>query len=286
MIVSLAIAALIISSMIGMISGAFEAGKNTQDRNNVARDGRFAMQRMARTVSRSRHLVLPLPENVNTPWSESNRNPGVIAVTMDPELDRDSDGVMDADNDADGLIDEDLPDDNNFDGAPGILGIDDDGDGLIDEHAPDDGTPGWSASWYSSNNDEDLDWSEEVLNGIDDDGDGAIDEDINGDMDLAWRDPGRDYHDDDGDGTIDEDWYDLVVYHLDGSNLLERMPNLNPTSGADFTESVIAEKVVEFQVIRLATNNSNVILLDITLVVGDGSNAARFQTKVRVGAGL
>lgn len=90
-------------------------------------------------MSRTRWLVLPLAENPNTPWSESDRDPGVLAVTLDPTLDSDGDGIMDADNDGDGLIDEDIPEDNNFDWAAGILGIDD-GDGEVDEHAPDDGS--------------------------------------------------------------------------------------------------------------------------------------------------
>lgn len=286
MLISISIAALLLASLVGVVANALHAGEDARDRNALTGDAHFALQRMVHAVSRTRRLVLPLAENPSTPWSESDRDPGVLAVLLDPFLDRDGDGVMDADNDGDGLIDEDLPDDNNADGAAGILGVDDDGDGLIDEHAPDDGTPGWSPSWHSSNNDEDLNWSEELLNGVDDDGDGAVDEDINGDMDLAWRDVGADYNNDDGDAATDEDWYDTVVYHLVGTTLVERMPNLNPVDGTDYTELVIADGVTQFHVIRIPRGNGSAVQVDITLALAGLTASVTVQTRVRVGAGL
>ncbi len=286
MLISVVIAALIIAGLAGVVSGALELGADAVERNTLARDARFAMQRMVSAVRHTRRLVLPLAENPETVWSESDRDPGVLAVSLDPALDSDADGVMDADNDGDGLIDEDLPDDNNLDGAAGILGIDDDGDGSVDEQAPNDGTPNWADWWHYTNNDEDLDWAEELLNGIDDDGDGAVDEDIYADMDLAWRESGSDYIDDDGDGASDEDWFDQLVYHLVGTTLVERRPNLNPSDGTDYTERVIADDVTQFRVQRIYPDNGAAVLVDITLVLGSAAASTTVQTRVRVGAGL
>ncbi len=285
LLLSLTIASLIAAGLGGVVSIALDVRANTAQRNALSRDANFAMQRMVQSVRNTHLLVLPFAENPNTAWSESDRDPGVLAVTLDPTLDSDSDGFMDADNDSDGLIDEDLPDDNNLDGAAGIIGIDDDGDGETDEHAPDDGTAGWADSWHDSNNDEDLDWGEELLNNFDDDGDGAIDEDLNGDMDLAWREPGAVYNNDDGDGATDEDWQDEVVYHLVGTNLVERRPNLNPVDGTDVTERVIAEDVSQFRVNRIPPKNGSTVLVDITLVLTSGSVSTTVQTQVRVGSG-
>ena len=286
MLLALAIGTALVAGLAGILSGALATGKDALERNALARDANFAMQRMVHTVNRTRRLVLPLAENPSTAWSESDRDPGVLAVTLDPELDRDADGKMDADNDGDGLIDEDLPDDNNKDGKAGIKGIDDDGDGSIDEHAPDDGSPGWSTAWHKDNNDEDLDWAEELLNGIDDDGDGAIDEDIHGDMDFAWRQQLPQLENDDYDGATDEDWLDIVVYHLVGDTLVERMPDINPSDGNDYTERVIAEGVSQFRVVRTAPANGNAVLVDITLVLANAKGSTTVQTRVRVGAGL
>jgi hypothetical protein len=286
MLISLSIAALLIVSLTGVVNTALEIGEDTTGRNRLAGDANFAVQRMVRALSRTRRLAIPMADNPATAWSESDRD--VLAVTLDPFLDRDADGIMDADNDSDGLIDEDPGYDNYNNDEAGIILIDDDGDGLVDEHAPDDGTPGWNSTWYKFNNDEDLAWNEELLNRVDDDGDGLVDEDLCADMDTNWTEALESYYDldDDGDGSDDEDWYDVVVYHLVGSTLYERMPNLNPSDGADYSERVIAEDVTQFRVVRVPPRNGTTVLVEITLALGDPASGVTVRTRVRVGADL
>ena len=288
MLVSLSIAALLIVSLTGVVNTALDIGEDTTVRNRLAGDANFAVQRMVRALGRTRRLAVPMAENPATAWSESDRDPGVLAVTLDPLLDRDADGIMDADNDSDGLIDEDPGYDNYNNGEAGIILIDDDGDGQVDEHAPDDGTPGWNSTWYKFNNDEDLAWNEELLNSVDDDGDGLVDEDLCADMDTDWSEASESYYDldDDGDSSDDEDWYDVVVYHLVGSTLFERMPSLNPTDGADYSERVIAEDVTQFRVVRIPPRNGTTVLVEITLALGDTATGVTVRTRARVGASL
>ena len=73
--------------------------------------------------------------------------------------------------------------------------------------------------------------------GIDDNGDGTADNgagltdnDENGSLGTPPNAP-----------KTGADWIDPVVYRVSGGQLLERLPNLNPTSGADYTERPIAE---------------------------------------------
>ena len=75
------------------------------------------------------------------------------------------------------------------------------------------------------------------LAGVDDDGDGSTDE--------------GDKNDDDEDGVKNEDWLDPVVYYLNGTDLVERVPAIDPIDGTDYLESVISNRVSSFQVTRL-----------------------------------
>ena len=172
-VVTLAIATLVMAGLVGVLDTAFKAEAAARERNALARDARFAMRRMVRAVSRTQRLMLPLAENPGTAWLESIREPGVLAVALDPSLDRDGDGFADADNDKDGLIDEDVGFDIHNDFASGLSGIDDDNDGEVDESNVED-------------DDEDEDdggaKDEEISNGVDDDGDGTVDEDLDADM--------------------------------------------------------------------------------------------------------
>ncbi len=289
LLVAIAIGALLIGALSGVVGQGLRAWGAVRERTDLTQQARFAMDRMVAAVHGTRRLLRPLGENPATAYSESIRD--VLAVTLDPTLDRDRDGFADADNDKDGAVDEDIPSDNTNDNEAGIVGIDDDNDGSVDESNKDD-------------DDEDEDQTgnrdEETLNGLDDDGDGSIDEDLDADLNQDGE-PGLAGVDDDGDGQIDEsdvedddededdrgtkdeDWLDPVVYFLSGTTLLERVPNLNPADGSDFTESPIADNVSQFRVERLAPGpNDRAVLLDITLEL-TGPNGTTMSLNSRVG---
>lgn len=303
MLVSLIIAALLLTAMTGLVNAVYESRNDTGMANDATRDARFAMQRMVTAVLGTERLMLPLADNVNTNWREHVREQtvpasppegdsalatAVLAVTLDPDLDIDADGFADSDNDEDGRTDEDIGNDNTADGASGIIGIDDDGDGLVDEPEP---------GSIDKDNDEDGFPTEDHIDGVDNDGDGRIDEDIQQDMNRD-NAPGIVGFDDDGDGSVDEgqnkdddedgsnneDWYDPVVFFLNGATLIERRPNLNPADGTDFSEHVIAENVSRFRVERIPDTGKRAVLVDITLEVqrADGEIVS-LNTRVRVG---
>jgi len=302
LLVSLAIAALLLGALSGLVNTAFESRTATSVHNDALQEARFAIQRMATAVLGTDRLLLPLADNPNTNWREHVREQtvpasapegdsvlatAVLAVTLDPTLDIDADGVMDADNDKDGRVDEDTADDASNDLAPGIIGIDDDGDGLVDEGSitPDD--------------DEDDGDDDDHHDGQDNDGDGSVDEDASHDMNgdgapgIAGFDDDGDgsideghTHDDDEDGVRDEDWFDPVAFYLNGSTLIERRPNLNPVDGTDFTEYVIAENVTRFRVERIPDAGKRAVLVDIALEISNPSgDPLSLSTRVRVGGG-
>jgi hypothetical protein len=244
--------------------------------------------------------MIPLGENPVTVWKESERN--VLAVTLDPTLDRDKDGWADANNDKDYLdanksgtrdageperIDEDSDDDSDNDGASGIAGIDDNGDGTVDAQ-------------NAMDNDEDSLKGEDVINGLDDDGDGSIDEDPDWDMNGDGK-PGIAGLDDDLDGSIDEgskddddedglnseDWIDNQVFYLNGTTLRERLPNVGAANGTAYTEYPIADNVSQFRVERLLGANGSTVLVDLTLTLSPpGGTGVSLNTRVAVGSGL
>ncbi|HBR97696.1 MAG TPA: hypothetical protein DD979_10015 [Gammaproteobacteria bacterium] len=287
LLISLAIAASLMAGVSTLVGESLQAEVATRHRLDVIRDARFAMQRMTQSIGRTRLLLVPLVENPATAWSESTRD--VLAVALDPTLDRDRDGWADANNDKDfqdsnqnGIrdpgeaerVDEDTPADMTHDGAAGIIGIDDNGDGIVDGVAvADDDEDGVSDEETGVAPDPDNDGSqlEDVsqegsqdsqpgLAGVDDDEDGSIDEGA-----LA---------DDDEDGTSDEDWVDPVVFYLNGSTLIERTPALSATSGADYVENVVATGVTAFQVERLATAGKRYprVAVSLTLTAADGQS--------------
>ena len=305
LMISLVMGVLILAALASLSTQSLQTEAVVQEHNELAADARFAMQRMVTAALGTRHLLLPLADNPNTNWREhvreqtvpasapegdSTEATAVLAVTLDPTLDIDGDGVKDADNDRDGRVDEDLDIDNSNDGEAGIVGIDDNGDGDVD---PSTGpTP-------SADNDEDGDIGEDWFDGIDNDGDGSIDEDISKDNNKDLR-PGIGGVDDDGDGSIDEgnnqdddedgmadeDNYDPVVFFLDSSTLLERRPNLNPVDGNDYTEFPIAENVTRFRVERVPQGSGRAVLVDLTLdTTGPGGKTITLNTRVRVGGG-
>jgi len=303
-LISITLAGILIAGMQGLISTALNAESTTRSRNNSLQQGRFAMQLMVKSIRMTQRLMIPLGENPNTIYSESERD--VLAVTLDPTLDRDNDGWADANNDKDYLdinnngsrdtgeperIDEDVYfyNTNNF--SPGIIGIDDNGDGIADNSA---------ATTAHHDNDEDGVSGEDPLNGIDDDNDGSIDEDFNEDMndDTAAGILGVDDDfdggideglagDDDEDGTRNEDWFDVEVYFLNGTTLMQRIPNIDSSDGTDYQENPVAENVSLFRAIRIPQGGGRAVLVDLTLeitsVIGD---TVSFNTRVGVGSGL
>ena len=270
LLASLAIAAILMTAVGTAMYQGINAWSASNERNELNRQAQFTMQRITAAVSGTKHLLIPLAENTATTWSESIRN--TLAVTLDPTLDRDGDGFADADNDKDGKVDEDLPADNSNDGVAGIIGLDSNGDGMLNNGAVGD-------------NDEDGKSGEDPVNGMDDDGDGPVDEDIPAHM--AGGAQGLPFQDDDGDGKTNEDWYDMVAYYLKNGSLIERMPNINPVDGRDFSEHTIADHVTTFRVQRLPPNpNDRSVVLDITLTLtGASGQQVSLTTRLRVGGG-
>lgn len=281
---SLAIGALLFAAL-GAV--ALQSGRALDTVNTSAQlqqDAQFAVDRMIDAVRASPRLLLPTPDRPATPFNEAQRN--VLAVTLDPTLDRNGDGFADADNDHDGRIDEDLPEDATNDGAAGIIGIDDDGDGSVDEgDARDDDEDGAS--------------NEDSIDGVDNDGDGLVDEDVKADANddgsagVAGVDDDSDAsvdegnnQDDDEDGAIDEDWLDPRVFRLNGTTLVERLPDPNAASGAVFTERPIATGVSNFTVTYsppAAVGLPPMLEISLTLT-GSGGATASVDAHMRIGA--
>ena len=301
LLISLVIAALLLTAMTGLVNGVFETRDDTESRTTATRDARFAMQRMVTAVLGTQRLLLPLADNPNTTWREHVREQtvppsapegdskvatAVLAVTLGPNIDIDADGFADADNDNDGRVDEDPADDMSNDFESGIAGIDDDGDGSVDESSLDD-------------DDEDGSADDDPVNAVDDDADGAVNEDAPHDMNfdgfsgIAGIDDDGDgmideghQHDDDEDGSRDEDWLDAVVFFLNGSTLYERWPNLNAVDGNDYAEYPIADNVTHFRVERIPDGGKRAVLVDITLELTlPDREAVSLNTRVRVGGG-
>jgi prepilin-type N-terminal cleavage/methylation domain-containing protein len=296
-LIAVTLAGILMAGMQGLVSLALNAESSTRARNDSLQQGRFAMQMMVKSVRMTRRLMIPFNEII---YNESGRD--VLAVTMDPTLDRDKDGWADANNDKDYLdinnngsqdegeperIDEDMSHDMTNDGESGIIGIDDDGDGETDEN-------------NANDDDEDGNINEDKEGNGDDEGDGVIDEDFSFDHNND-NAPGLLGVDDDYDGTVDEgqnddddedgfrseDWLDPVVYFLNGTNLIQRIPNINPADGTDYQENPIAENVSSFQVIRIPQSNGRAVLVDITLeITSTDEEIASFNTRVGVGSGL
>jgi len=300
LLIAVTIAGFLIAGMQGLVGMALDAESSTRARNDSLQQGRFAMQMMVKSVRMTQRLMIPLAENPSTVYFESERD--VLAVTLDPTLDRNKDGWADANNDKDYLdinnngsrdvgeperIDEDLGEDTTNDVQAGIIGIDDDADGSVDEgNTPDD--------------DEDGAVDEDNLDSVDNDADGSIDEDTAKDMNID-NAPGAIGVDDDYDGTVDEgnsddddedglrdeDWLDPVVYFLSGTTLMQRVPNINPVDGTDFQENPIAENVTIFKVIRIPQGGGRRVLVSISLEITPvNGEPVTFLTSVGVGSGL
>lgn len=311
LLVAVVLAALLLTATNGIVRNALGTHDLVEERNALMRDARFALHRMVDATSKSRRLLLPLADNPASNWPENIREQtipasppigsstfatAVLAVTLPEYVDLDADGFPDADDDRDGSIDEDLPDDGQHDFMPGIMLIDDDGDGQVDE-----------GNGYSD--DESLTSNDDPINGIDDDGDGNVDEDQSTDSNGDGC-PGVCFVDDDADGSIDEgsvddddedggvfdDPYDPVVFYLDGTSLIERMPVPwnedgisapdGPVDGRDFVASAIADNVSLFRVERVAgSTNPQLVSLRLELT-GPSGQVVSMDAQVRVGGAL
>jgi len=309
LMVAVAIAALILAGMAGMVGQALDYRSGVQTRMALLRDADFALQQMTRAVENSPRLLLPLPDNPDTDWPEQLRqqrfpataasgsssfDSAVLAVILPRQIDRDRDGRPDADNDGDGRFDEDPGADLTNDAAAGLYLIDDDGDGNADTETGNDDDESGGAD-------------EDIANGLDDEDDAATDEDPPADLNGDGC-PGRCGVDDDGDGQVDEgqsddddedgqrneDGIEAVVFHLADGRLIERLPapwDVNgdgSIDGRDFTESVIAEGVTRMRIERLQTPPGAAarIRIELDLAAADGSDRISVQTLLRIGAAL
>lgn len=292
---ALLLTAILLVGLTRTVSTVLAAHDTARATHNTLEESRYALERMVRAVSASGRLMVPQAENPGTPHFESIRDPGVLAMTLDPTRDLDGDGVVDADNDGDGRVDEDPGSDAGFDLAPGIWGIDDDNDGLID----------YFDTLSSSDDDESGGVDDDRFDGVDNDGDGAIDEDPEADANFDGE-PGLAGVDDDGDGTIDEgsppdddedgtndeDWWDVVVFYQVGTNIIERTPvpwdesGGGIVSGMDYVERTLATDVSQFRVERVPAPNGGPPLISLLLTRTDAEGVPNtLSTTVRAGGG-
>ncbi len=277
-----AITAMLLLAMSGLVSSASKAYALKLSRNELNQQVQFTMQRMISAARGTERLLLPLANRSDTAWNEAVRD--LFAVTLDPTIDRNADGIADADNDGDGRIDEDSDNDTTNDGAPGIVGIDDNNNGTIDEFT------------FWEDDDEDGLKEEDPINGIDDDQDGVVDEDPKDDMNNDSK-SGIIGVDDDGDGLIDEaqrwdddedgfdneDWLDPVVFRLQGTDLIERTPTPGATVGGQFSEHILAQNVTFFQAERFGTPAKPLLRLTLT-ITDSGGESATLSTVMHVGS--
>ena len=181
-LVALAIAALLLVALGGVVGQSLQAWTATRERNQLAREARFAMDRMLAAVGGTSRLMIPMPEDPGTAHSESVRE--VLAVSLDPTLDRDGDGFADADNDQDGRLDEDPPEDLDGDGVIYQMryrvrpGEEEEGNATLDPR-----DPTGRLMRTSRGGDVEGEWVV-VSEGYDSDGDGRFNEDGIGGLDL------------------------------------------------------------------------------------------------------
>ncbi|NNF67711.1 MAG: prepilin-type N-terminal cleavage/methylation domain-containing protein [Gammaproteobacteria bacterium] len=298
---TLLVLGLMLASFGVATSTVFEAREAAFNKEMLTRDAALAMDRMVTAAKETPWLLLPLADDPATPQIESLREQSVpaktgqekmtavLALRLARHIDRDSNGIPDADNDFDGLIDEDPGEDSGNDDASGIFGIDDDHDGETDEEDKEDddedGTEDEDAQG-SGDNDKDRSVDEDTpadLNadgaagvaGVDDDGDNEVDEGSE--------------QDDDEDGESDEDWYDAVVFYIRNGALIERQPlpfdvsGDGDVDGMDFIETVLAENIAYFRVERIDRPGTRSLLVDISIELqSGGGESARLNTRVRV----
>lgn len=152
--------------------------------------------------------------------------------------------------------------------------LDRNGDGFADADNDRNGTPDDDLPADETND------AAAGIAGIDDDGDGTADN-------------GSGVTDNDEDGSLGSpptapkagtDWLDAVVFRHSGTQLIERLPNINPADGTDFTERPIADNVTAFNVTRVPTGNRRVreVLVQLSLT-GPGGETGSWSRRLRLG---
>jgi len=315
LMLALTLGALVMLGIAGLVQQTLQGRAYAKEKQTLAQEAQFAMQRMARAVGKTRRLMVPTPDRPATTWREHVREQSVpasppetgslyatavLAITLDASVDRNGDGKADADNDGDGRIDEDWPADSTNDNKGGIIGIDDNGGGAADttNNTPDDDEDGIIIIAPSTN--------EDPIDGKDNDSDGGVDEDPSADMNGDGF-PGVKGVDDDGDGATDEgaltdddedgksdeDWLDPVVFFLAGNTLMERTSvpwdtdGNTVVDGRDYVENPIASNVTRFRVEQVANSGYSTPLVDLTLeLTGASGEKISLNTRVRVGGAL
>lgn len=257
---SLVIASFLLGGTYRLVVQSSALSADSERVNETVLDIRFALDRMVRTAQASNRILLPLDSAIRS----------VFAVTLPISVDRDGNGIADADNDSDGLVDEDPGSDVTNDGKPGIILIDDDADGSTDE-----------GTLTTADDDESGLSNEDGFDNTDNDGDGRIDEDYGGLVAVN----------DDADGSTDEDWLDAVVYQLNGTDLVERMPvpwdvdGNSVLNGKDYVSNTVLEGVTLFEARREAIGVGQTLLHLKISAKDDTANIHTLETSVRIGGG-
>lgn len=273
---SVVIGALLLLGMGLVVNQSLDTWRIYKQQTDSQINASFAVTRIVEMIHHGERILIP-----------QNSSPrAILAFSLGNTLDANGDGFADSDNDLDGRTNEDASGDVSDDGAPGIIGLDDDNDGSVDEG-------------LANDDDEDGTVDEDPIDGIDNDGDGLVDEDPpadknnDGQSGIAGLDDDNDTFidegtaaDDDEDGVADEDGWEIVAYFLSGSDLIERLPNLSPTSGTDYTERVIATRVTAFSVTAISSGTADRFKqIEISLSVeNDTGGAYTITTRSRLSA--
>lgn len=246
LLISITIISLIAGVSTQMIGGALDSWDHGRGKGELRNAGRLAMERMVSQVRTTSWVLLPLmisdPTDPGYP-SSSYYPRDILAVS----------GMID--NDGDGLADEDPYKDVTQSGKAGLKGIDDNNDGIIDNGNT------------TEDDDEDGLKNEDLVDGVDNDGDGRVDEDPDNTFYSSVEND-----DNDGPSNINEDFFDPVIYYLHGTDLKERHDELQFT----VSDSVIAENVTQFIVLRRMVNSNT--LIDIYLKLDNGTESVELVT--------
>ncbi|MEM6639654.1 MAG: prepilin-type N-terminal cleavage/methylation domain-containing protein [Pseudomonadota bacterium] len=307
LLVSLAIAAILITSLVPLISTIQRSADTIDAELRLQREVLFALNRMTDAVRRTTRVMVPQVEIPTTSHIESIREESVppgfgpqdalLVVALPFDLDANGDGVPDADNDRDGLINEDSGADLTNDGRAGVAFFDDDGNGVADGVPP-------GAAQVPDDDEEGSPLDEDPINGRDDDGDGMIDEDPGADMNgdgapgvLGVDDDGDgfidegDVNDDDEDGRVDEDWVDPLMFYLVDDDLIERRQALTDVngdgviSGLDFIGRPILRNVT-YLGFRRTVSPEGISLITVTVESRRGEAVVRMSSTVRAEVGI
>ncbi len=73
LLIALAVSALLFAGLGSVLGQVLDTREDVQEKNDLTRQARFAMQQMVRAVSRSPRLLLPLDDSTNTNWPDNIR---------------------------------------------------------------------------------------------------------------------------------------------------------------------------------------------------------------------